>query len=77
MTMTELIQKPFVQLLVQGGFMGVLIIVLIGGYYINENSQKRQSELMQTFITQQKEDTVAKIELAKALQSLTHAVRDR
>jgi len=79
--MTELLKKPTVQLAIQAGMMTILVLVLVGGYYLIEgvliSADDRQDKMMSIFIDQQKEDTSAKIELAKALQELTGAIKNK
>jgi len=66
--MTDFIKKPVVQLLMQGGFMGVLILVLYMNY-------KQTDKFMGIYETQSKESAASQVELAKALQSLTDVVK--
>jgi len=67
--MTEFIKKPVVQLIMQGGFMGVLILVLYMNY-------KQTDKFMNIYEVQSKESAASQVELAKALQSLTDAVKN-
>jgi len=66
--MADFIKKPVVQLIMQGGFMGVLILVLYMNY-------KQTDKFMDIYETQSKESTASQVELAKTLQSLTDAVK--
>ena len=65
--MTEFLKKPMISLIMQGGFMGVLIFVL----WMNYNQTDR---FMTIYEEQSKESAASQVELARALQSLTDKI---